>query len=117
MLAILIASVVLFDSVEAIAVGYSISAWLDVWVTSLPIKKLLNYGVFNQLKDVWKSALAALLMGGAVYALGLLLPLPGALLLVVQALCGLLVYLLLGFVMKNESLLYFLSALRRRGAN
>ena len=115
MLAILIISVVFFNSVEAIAVGYSISAWLDVLVTSLPIKKLLNYGVLDQLKDVWKSGLAAVLMAGAVYALGVL-PLPSALLLLAQALCGAAIYLLLGFALKNESLLYFLSALRRRGA-
>jgi len=115
MLAILIISVVFFNSVEAIAVGYSISAWLDVLVTSLPIKRLLNYGVLDQLKDVWKSGLAAVLMAGAVYALGVL-PLPSALLLLAQALCGAAIYVLLGFLLKNESLVYGLSLLKRRRA-
>ena len=116
MLVILVLSVVCFDSVEAIAVGYSISAWLDVWVTSWPIKKLLGYGVLDQLRDVWKSGLSALVMGGAVYALGFL-PLSPAPLLAVQVMFGGTVYLLLNLALKNESLLYLLSALKNRRAS
>ena len=95
--------------------GYSVSAWLDVFVTSLPIKKLLNYGVLDQLRDVWKTALSTVLMALAVYALGAL-PLPTALLLMVQVLCGAAVYLALNLLLKNESLMYILSLLRRRRA-
>jgi hypothetical protein len=115
MLVILVLSVVCFDSVEAIAVGYSLSAWLDVWVTSWPIKKLLDYGVLDQLRDVWKSGLSALVMGGVVYALGFL-PLSPAPLLAVQVMLGGTVYLLLSLALKNESLLYLLSALKNRRA-
>ncbi len=111
MLAVLIVSVAAFRSVEAIAVGYSISAWLDVWVTSLPIKKLLNYGVRDQLRDVWRSGLAALVMAGAVYGLSRL-PLPLLPLLLVQVLAGAAIYVLLGLALKNESLFYLLSMLR-----
>ena len=115
MLVVLVISVVCFHSVEAIAVGYSVSAWLDVFVTSLPIKKLLNYGVLDQLRDVWKTALSTVLMALAVYALGAL-PLPTALLLMVQVLCGAAVYLGLNVLLKNESLMYILSLLGRRKA-
>lgn len=115
MLVVLVISVVCFDSVEAIAVGYSVSAWLDVWVTSLPIKKLLNYGVLDQLRDVWKTGAAAVVMGLAVHALGVL-PLPTALLLGVQVLCGAAVYLGLNLALKNESLYYVLSMLKQRRA-
>ena len=115
MLVVLVISVVCFDSVEAIAVGYSVSAWLDVWVTSLPIKKLLNYGVLDQLRDVWKTGAAAVVMGLAVHALGVL-PLPTALLLGVQVLCGAAVYLGLNLDLKNESLYYVLSMLKQRRA-
>ena len=113
MLVVLIVSVVCFDSVEAIAVGYSVSAWLDVCVTSLPIKKLLGYGVLDQLRDVWKSGVSAVLMALAVHALRAL-PLPAAPLLLVQVLCGGAVYLALNLVLKNESLAYLLSPLKRR---
>lgn len=115
MLVVLVISVVCFHSVEAIAVGYSVSAWLDVFVTSLPIKKLLNYGVLDQLRDVWKTGVAAALMGLAVHALGAL-PLPTALLLAVQVLCGAALYLGLNVLLKNESFAYVLSMLRQRRA-
>ena len=62
MLIVLAASVLFFHSVEAIAVGFVLSAWLDVWVTSLPLRKLLGYGFLDQLRDVWKSGLSALVM-------------------------------------------------------
>ena len=114
MLIVLVISVVCFHSVEAIAVGYTVSAWLDVWVTSLPIKKLLGCGVLDQLRDVWRSGLAALVMGGAVYALSAL-SLPLLSLLVLQVLVGAAVYIGLSFALKNESLLYVLSLIKRKG--
>ena len=116
MVAVLLLSIVAFDSLTAIAVGYALSAWLDVIVTSLPIKKLLNYGAADQFRDIWKNLVSAALMGAAVYALGLLLPLPTALMLCVQVLCGTAVYVLLNLILKNDSLLYILSLLKRRKA-
>ncbi len=116
MVAVLLLSIVAFDSLTAIAVGYALSAWLDVIVTSLPIKKLLNYGAADQFCDIWKNLVSAALMGAAVYALGLLLPLPTALMLCVQVLCGTAVYVLLNLILKNDSLLYILSLLKRRKA-
>ena len=115
MLVMLFVSIIAFDSLEAIAVFYTISAWLDVVVTSLPIKKLLGYGVLDQLRDVWKTGVSAVLMGVLVRALEVL-PLPTILLLGVQVLCGAVVYVLLNFVLKNESLLYILSLIKRRRA-
>ena len=113
MAAVLLISIVAFDSLSAIAVGYAVSAWLDVIITSLPIKKLLNYGAAEQLRDVWKNGLSAALMGAAVYALGLL-PLPTALLLMVQVPCGAVIYVLLNLLLGNDSLLYILSLLKQR---
>ena len=116
MVAVLLLSIMAFDSLTVIAVGYAVSAWLDVIVTSLPIKKLLNYGAADQFRDIWKNLVSAALMGAAVYALGLLLPLPTVLLLGVQVLCGAAVYVLFNLMMKNDSLLYILSLLKRRKA-
>ena len=113
MLIVLAISVLAFDSVEAIAVGFLISAWLDTFVTSLSVKDLLGYGFFDQMKDIWKSALTSVLMAAAVYLLGLLrLPLlPG---LILQVAGGCLVYIILNSVFKNESLIYILSLLKGR---
>ena len=115
MLVMLFVSIIAYDSLEAIAVFYTISAWLDVVVTSLPIKKLLGYGVLDQLRDVWKTGVSAVLMGVLVRVLEVL-PLPTILLLGVQVLCGAAVYVLFNFILKNESLLYILSLIKRRRA-
>ena len=115
MVAVLVVSIVDFRSLTAIAIGYAASAWLDVFVTSLPIKKLLGYGALDQLRDVWKNGVSAALMFAAVRAVGLL-PLPTALLLLVQVACGAAVYAALNLILKNDSLLYILSMLRQRRA-
>ncbi|MBQ7692188.1 MAG: lipopolysaccharide biosynthesis protein [Oscillospiraceae bacterium] len=116
MLLVLAVSVLGFRTVPAIAAGFAFSAWLDAWVTSLPLKKLLGYGPLDQARDVWKSLLSALLMAGAVRAIGLL-PLPPALKLFAQILFGIAVYLLINRLLGNESLLYMLSLLQSRRPN
>ena len=116
MLVILAVSVLCFDSVEAIAVGFVISAWLDVWVTSLPIRKLLGYGFVDQFRDVWRTGVSTLLMAGLVWTLGLL-PLGLLPRLLVQIVCGAASYALLNLLLKNESLLYLLSLARHRAAD
>ncbi len=112
MLAALLVSIFAFDSLEAIAVGYTLSAWLDVWVTSLPLRKLLGYRFIDQLRDVWRSGLAAVGMGVLVRLVGRL-PLPLVPGLALQVLTGAVSYLLLNLILKNESLHYALSLFRR----
>lgn len=116
MLLVLAVSVLAFDSVIAIAVGFVFSAWLDVWVTSLPLKGLLNYSFFAQVRDTWKSALSSLLMAAAVWALGRL-PLGGIVGLALQIIVGGALYLLINLALKNESLVYLLSVVKHKHAN
>ena len=116
MLLVLAVSVLAFDSVIAIAVGFVFSAWLDVWVTSLPLKGLLNYSFFSHFRDTWKSALSSLLMAAAVWALGRL-PLGGIVGLVLQIIAGGALYLLINLVLRNESLVYLLSVVKHKHAN
>ena len=116
MLIVLAVSVLCFHSVKAIAAGFLFSAWLDTFVTSLPVKRLIGYSFLDQLRDVWKSGLSAILMALAVYAFGqAALPLLPKLLL--QILVGAAVYGLLSLVLKNESLMYMLSILKKRNAD
>ena len=116
MLLVLAVSVLAFDSVIAIAVGFVFSAWLDVWVTSLPLKGLLNYSFFAQVRDTWKSALSSLLRAAAVWARGRL-PLGGIVGLALQIIAGGALYLLINLALKNESLVYLLSVVKHKHAN
>ena len=102
MLAVLLVSVFAFRSVEAIAWGYAISAWIDVVIISVPVKRLIGYGLIEQLRDVWKIILAALLMGGVVFAVGLLAA-PAWLVLTLQITSGIIIYPTLCYVLKIDS--------------
>ena len=111
MLIVLAVSVLGFRSVKAIAAGFLFSAWLDAFVTLLPVRKLIGYGARDQLRDVWKSGAAALAMAAAVYPLGLL-ALPLIVKLAAQVLLGAAVYVLVNLALKNENLSYLLQTLR-----
>ena len=111
MLIVLAVSVLAFHSVRAIAAGFLFSAWLDAFVTLLPVRKLIGYGARDQLRDVWKSGAAALAMAAAVYPLGLL-ALPLIVKLAAQVLLGAAVYVLVNLALKNENLSYLLQTLR-----
>ena len=112
MLIVLGISVLCFDSVIAIAAGFVFSAWLDAFVTLLPLKKLLGYGAREQLRDTWRSMLASVVMAAAVYAFGLL-AMPLAVKLLCQVLLGGAVYVLANILLKNESFFYLLAMLRK----
>ena len=102
MLAILAVSIFAFQSVLAIAIGFCISSWLDAVITMMPVKRLLNYGVFAQMADLWKIVISGAVMFVAVQAMNLL-PWNSVLLLLAQMVCGVLVYVGVSFLIKVES--------------
>lgn len=112
MLIVLAISVLCFDSVEAIAVGFLISAWIDAFVTTLPLIKLLDTTVKEQFLSLWKTMLVSLIMAAAVWCLNLLAISPLAKLLL-QIFCGVVVYCGLALLMKLESMQYVLRLLRK----
>ena len=113
MLIVLAISVFCFDSVEAIAVGFLISAWIDAFVTTLPLIKLLDTSLVKQFAGLWKSMLAALIMAAAVLALNAL-ALPLLLKLLMQIVCGVLVYMLMCLILKVEGMQYVLKLIKKR---
>ena len=102
MLAILLISIVVFDSVLAIAISFCLCAWLDAMIAMVPVKRLMGYGVWAQLGDLWKIILSAGVMFIAVQAMNLL-PLHNALLLPMQIVVGIVLYLGMGFLLRLES--------------
>lgn len=102
MLAVLAVSIFAFKSVLAIAIGFCISSWLDACITMIPVKRLMNYGVFAQFADLWKIVLSSAVMFVAVQAMNFL-PLSGVLLLSAQIACGILVYICVSLLMRVES--------------
>ena len=111
MIIILAVSVFCFHSLEAIAIGYVISSWLDVLVVSLPMKKLIGYGFMDQMKDIWKIALSSLIMAAVVIGVSKIV-LPLILSLIVQVLSGMIVYIICCFLLKEENFYYVIDTIK-----
>ena len=111
MLFVLALTVLLFDSVIAMAYSYALSAWIDVFIAAIPNKKLANYGIADQMKDSWKIFLAALIMGAVVFAMNYA-PMALLLKLCVQILSGVIVYIIMCWLLKIESFRYVLNMLK-----
>ena len=112
MLGILMISVFCFRSITAIAVGYVISSWLDWLIVTIPIKRLLDYGLLQQLKDTRKIFLASILMGGIVFAMSLL-PGPSVFNLLLQIGIGIAVYFGACKLLRVESFQYALDCIKK----
>ncbi len=101
-------------SVMALALSMLIFALSSMAINAWPNKKLLSYSIKDQLRDIFTNLALAALMAAAVYALGLL-AMPALLKLILQVGTGMVIYLALSVLMKNETFQYLLGALRSRG--
>ncbi len=78
-------------------VGQIINAW--------PNKKILDYGYFEQLKDIIPNILLALCMGMIINVVTVL-KLSALSTIVVQIIFGMVIYVALSIVTRNESFFY-----------
>ncbi len=76
--------------------------FISMVINIAPNRKILNYGYWDQFKDVLRNMIPAFIMGVCVYPLSLL-KLHSAVLLVVQILAGVVIYIGLSVLTKNES--------------
>lgn len=102
----------MFISVEAMAYSLLISALTSMIINSWPNKKLLNYSFFDQIKDIVPSIILALIMGFGVYFIGLM-SLSTILLLIIQVVCGALIYLVGSAALKLEPFEYLKSIIMK----
>lgn len=101
MIGILIISLVCFNSVIAVAIGFAISMWVDVIIIMIPVKRIIGYSLFDMFKDSWKTILSAVVMGGAVLGLSYI-KINYIVLLLIQIAVGASIYLLLCKLLKND---------------
>ncbi len=114
MIAQLILTVLIFDSVVAIAYSYAISVWLDAAISAIPNRHFLGYGFLQQLKDLWKIIAASALMALAAWAVGLI-PMHPALEMAVQIVTGAAVYIIICLALKVETFSYVLNLIKKKG--
>lgn len=99
-------------NVYAVAWGIVLYNLLCVFINLRPSKRIVNYGIGEQIKDLIPTLFAALIMGGVIFMLSFLpLPVPG--LLIIQILLGVVVYWLSVRTLKIESYYYLLDYIKK----
>lgn len=88
-----------------------ISSIINQIINSLPNYKLLNYSYLEQLKDILPNIIISIVMGIAINFIALM-QIPKLLILLIQVILGIVIYLLLSVVFKNESLSYILEIVK-----
>ncbi len=101
-IAILLISIFYFRSVFAIVAGASISSVISFFVNAYPNRKLMDYGIAEQLKDILPGIVLSAAMGICVYLVSLL-KLGNALTLLLQIFVGMLSYAGLSLAWRTES--------------
>lgn len=101
----------LFISVKAMAYSLLISTLTSMIINSWPNKKLLDYSFLEQMKDILPSILLAVGMGVSVYLMGVL-NLPTLPLLLIQVVCGGLIYVAGSAIFKLVPFLYLIGIIK-----
>lgn len=113
MVTTLLVSILCFNTVEAIAVGFVVGSFLDCISSMIPMKKFINYGLFSQVKDLLKIFLAVGLMALCVWGVSFL-PISSMLwMLIIQILVGVVTYVLFCALIKVESFYYVFNLLKK----
>ena len=89
------------------------SDFLCTFINAAPNKKLLNYSIFDQWKDIIWSMIISAIMGVIVFFIGKCLG-NGLKTLLVQLLSGIIVYLVLSYITRNESFGMIMEIVRKR---
>lgn len=97
----------------AIAYGVVIYNFLCIFINLRPNKKILNYGVYEQLADACSPFVISIIMGLIVFGVSFI-NLPEVIVLILQCAIGAFVYILLSYITKDESFLYFLELFKNR---
>lgn len=99
---------VMKQGVFAIAASNIIYSIVVLLMNTFPNIKLLDYSLFEQLKDIINNLVITFIMGVAVYFIGMI-PLSVIVVLFLQISVGITVYIGMSFVTKNESFNYILN--------
>lgn len=94
-----------FISVYAVAWGIVLYNFICIIINLYPCKKILNYNLYEQFRDVIPYLLSSLAMGFALYILTFF-DFSNGLLLALQIVLGLFIYIILNAVFKTNSFMF-----------
>lgn len=104
-IAVICISVFCFDSPIVIALSSILTGFISLLINAFPNRKLLNYGLIEQIKDIAPSICLAMVMAGVVLLMGYL-PISKVFLLFLQIIVGGIIYIGLSFLLKVDSFFY-----------
>lgn len=104
---IILAFVSFSDNAIAFAFANIMCTGVATLINTYPNRKLLGYSYRYQLIDISKNLLPALIMGVCIYVVGFI-SMNSLLLLILQVIVGIIVYLAISVILKNENLNYIL---------
>lgn len=110
---VVILAVSVFGGVEAIAWGVVLYNAVCIYINLSPNRKLLGYGIREQIVDVAPTFLISVFMGAFIYIVGFL-SFGMLMLLFIQILCGVIFYLVSCYIFKVESFFYILNIVTKR---
>ncbi len=88
-------------------------SYISFIINAIVNKKLINYGIMSQLRDIIPCLLAALVAGAITYALRNLLPIHIYIIMLIQIIVYALVYILLAKLLKIEGLQTYITTLSK----
>lgn len=105
--------------ITAMVIGELVAYFISLLINSVPSRRLLNYGYFQQLRDIFPGMLLSLAMGALVWSVSLL-GLGDVLTLFLQIALGVLFYVAASALLRLDSFMYLLGITKRllgRGKN
>lgn len=111
---ILIVSVSL--GLHAIAWGIVVYNFICIFINLYPSKKILEYGIPEQVKDALPTLFVSLIMGGMVYWIQFV-QYPPLIVLFLQLTAGIFIYTILCILIREESMLYLYNIIRKKLEN
>ncbi len=93
-----------------------ITSIISTFINSYPNKKLLNYSYIQQLKDITGAVIMSFLMMIIVYLMNYI-EINIYLLLVLQIIIGIIIYVGISYIFKNENLVYMITILKNKIQN
>lgn len=103
--------IVFSSSPEVLASSYLICTVIQIAVNCVPNIKLIGYKFSDQIKDLLPGLIMACIMAAAVYFIGFV-PMNKILLLCVQIAAGMVIYVLMSVITKNESFRYVINTVK-----
>lgn len=88
-------------------------SYISYIINAIVNRKLINYGIMSQLRDIIPCLLAALVAGAITYALRNLLPIHIYIIMLIQIIVYALVYILLAKLLKIEGLQTYITTLSK----